>query len=80
MVSQCANLECGAPFLYLRHGKLFKIERPGYSARHSRVEYFWLCGNCVRKTTIGSFLDGGISMLHASALVHPPCKNHRKTG
>jgi hypothetical protein len=80
MVSQCANPECGAPFLYLRHGKLFKIERPGYSARHSRVEYFWLCGNCAAKEKIDSFLDGAMPMLHASTLVHPHSKNHAKTG
>jgi hypothetical protein len=80
MVSQCANPECGAPFLYLRHGKLFKIERPGFSARHSRVEYFWLCGNCAGKTTPDSFFNGGLSMLHASPLAHLPCKNHAKAG
>lgn len=46
MVSQCANPDCGAPFLYLREGKLFAVRRPGLSARQGRVEYFWLCGNC----------------------------------
>jgi hypothetical protein len=66
--------------LYLRHGKLFKIERRGFSSRHSKVEYFWLCGNCAAKTTIDSFLDGGMPILHASALVHPSSKNHAKAG
>lgn len=79
MVSQCANPDCREPFLYLRHGKLFKIERPGFSGRHSRVEYFWLCGNCAGKTTLDSFLDGGMPMLHTSGLAHPPCRNHAKT-
>jgi hypothetical protein len=54
MVSKCANRDCGAPFLYLREGKLFVIPRPGLSAKHSRVEYFWLCGNCAAKLTITS--------------------------
>jgi hypothetical protein len=53
MVSRCANPDCGAPFLYLRPGKLFVMPRSGFSTRRSRVEYFWLCGNCAGKMTIG---------------------------
>jgi hypothetical protein len=60
MVSQCANPDCGAPFLYLREGKLFVIPRPGFAARHSRVEYFWLCGNCAAKLKIASSRDCGV--------------------
>lgn len=44
MVSQCANPDCGAPFLYLRRGR-----RRGLPARQWRVEYFWRCGNCAGK-------------------------------
>ncbi len=45
MVSQCANPECGAPFLYFRDGKLFAVRRSG-AADQERVEFFWLCGEC----------------------------------
>lgn len=57
MVSQCANPDCGAPFLYLREGKLFVVPRTGTSANHSKVEYFWLCGNCAAKLKITSSHD-----------------------
>jgi hypothetical protein len=67
MVSQCANADCGAPFLYLRQGKLFAMPRPSPSSRDSRVEYFWLCGNCAGKLKIDSFRDGGVPILHSSA-------------
>ena len=76
MVSQCANPDCGAPFLYLRQGKLFAIPRPGFPPRHSRVEYFWLCGNCAGKLKIDSFHDGGVPILHASPQARRFCKLH----
>jgi hypothetical protein len=43
VVSHCANPDCGAPFLYLRDGKLFAVPRPNSK---SAIEYFWLCGAC----------------------------------
>jgi len=56
MVSKCANPQCGAAFLYLHQGKLFRIETdagwpqdpPDPSARKPirRLEYFWLCDDC----------------------------------
>ncbi len=76
MVSRCANPDCGAPFLYLRTGKLFVMPRSGFSTRHSRVEYFWLCGNCSGNLTIDSFCDGGIPVLHASTQARPFCNLH----
>lgn len=74
MVSQCANPDCGAPFLYLRQGRLFAMPRPVFSARHSRVEYFWLCGNCAGKLKIDSFRDGSVPILHSSARPRSLCK------
>lgn len=47
MVSQCANPECGAPFLYLREGKLIALRSRNGSTTDYRVEVFWLCGSCV---------------------------------
>ncbi len=54
MISKCANPNCGAPFRYLREGKLFQLytgSQPasagGTDAKTSRqMEYFWLCGRC----------------------------------
>ena len=54
MISKCANPYCGAPFRYLREGKLFQLytgpetqsatDPNQKSDRH--MECFWLCGRC----------------------------------
>jgi hypothetical protein len=62
MVAKCANPDCSVPFLYLREGKLFAIPRPGVSVRATRVEYFWLCGNCAGKLAIDSRRQGGMRL------------------
>lgn len=62
MVGKCANPECGVPFLYFREGKLYRFELGEPStlsgrepeALRRRMEYFWLCGDCVRKMTLVS--------------------------
>jgi len=53
MVSKCANPTCSAPFLYLRDGRLFRVEveaagpQPlGERRPARRLEHFWLCGAC----------------------------------
>jgi len=61
MISKCANPNCGAPFRYLREGKLFQLytgSDPGLdpvpaggpsgekSSRPMGMEYYWLCGRC----------------------------------
>jgi hypothetical protein len=60
MVAKCANPDCGAPFLYLRQGRLFAVPRPRASVRATRFEYFWLCGNCAGRMTIDSRGEGGV--------------------
>lgn len=61
MLSKCANPQCSASFLYLRKGKLFRIEmapddnvRPDPKVRKpsARVEYFWLCDDCASSMTL----------------------------
>jgi hypothetical protein len=65
MVSKCANPGCTAPFLYLRHGKLFCMETsvpvakaPGFGAdpvvesRSRSVEFYWLCDDCCGSMTV----------------------------
>lgn len=60
MVGECANPDCGAPFRYLRDGRLFAFELSGRSsseaekgtADHRCVEHFWLCGQCASTLTL----------------------------
>ena len=40
-VSNCANPECNAEFLYLHDGELFVIE-----LADKKVAYYWLCPSC----------------------------------
>ena len=40
-VSNCANPDCDAEFLYLHEGELFVIELPD-----KNVAYYWLCPSC----------------------------------
>ena len=48
MVSQCANPECGAKFLYFRDGQVVAVE-PRENSPKSAVELFWLCNDCVQR-------------------------------
>lgn len=66
MVSKCANPGCSAPFLYLRQGKLFRIEMataegdscpifgadPTVRRQVRRLEFFWLCDDCAPRMTL----------------------------
>ena len=57
MVMKCLNPLCGAPFHYLRSGKLFLVNSRDYwgegkDVRHHEVEYFWLCDSCAQKMTL----------------------------
>ena len=67
MLSKCANPACSAPFHYLRHGRLFKIQiaeetisgalalKPQY-----RLETFWLCDDCAVTQTLGYAKGRGV--------------------
>ena len=64
MLSKCANPKCSKTFLYLRGGKLFRLEvpvesEPGNAGNGKasfttplRHEYFWLCEACSRKLQV----------------------------
>jgi hypothetical protein len=60
MVSKCSNPHCSASFRYLRTGKLFRFDTPsghddgdwGGPKPVKRVEFFWLCEDCVTKFTL----------------------------
>lgn len=58
MVSKCANPACGVPFIYLRNGKLWALERFSESIEKQKVEFFWLCGECARHMTIEATSSG----------------------
>jgi len=69
MLSKCANPACSVPFLYLRDGKLFRMEYdteqqavgPEFGEADKRpvrkVEHFWLCGPCSISMTL--IMNGG---------------------
>ena len=77
MLSQCANSQCGKPFLKLREGKLFLVEidrvaRPGenipavfVSARQQQrsIEHFWLCDECAMRWTLIYDREVGITLI-----------------
>ena len=63
MVSQCANPECGAPFLYFRQGKLIALRHRGETVRVGRVELFWLCRECANHITLEVKLQGGLKLI-----------------
>lgn len=59
MISHCANQECGAPFHYLRGGRLYRFEvhsqgGAGHEIPNAIIRlkparatvYFWLCQEC----------------------------------
>ena len=56
MIAKCANPDCSTPFLYLREGKVFRMEfdsplKPG-SQPARKIEHFWLCGPCSTTLTL----------------------------
>ena len=77
MLSQCANSQCGKPFLKLREGKLFVVEidrvaRSGEkipaafaSARRQQrsIEHFWLCDECATRWTLIYDRERGITLI-----------------
>lgn len=65
MLAKCANPDCGAPFRYLRDGRIFRVERAaerGESPGHN-VEHFWLCGACSAFLTLHTDRDGNVSVV-----------------
>jgi hypothetical protein len=73
MVSKCANPVCSATFRYFHQGKLFRFDTPSRLDRRCsmgngdspnpplrRLEFYWLCENCVQKMTLVFEKDAGI--------------------
>jgi hypothetical protein len=61
MLSKCANPSCSTPLIYLREGKIFRMD-PSAKTAHAtgpslvkpaeRTEHFWLCGPCSARLTV----------------------------
>lgn len=60
MLSKCANPSCSTPLIYLREGKIFRIDSsakpaaagPSLIKTVERIEHFWLCGPCSERLTL----------------------------
>jgi len=74
MLSKCANPSCSTKLVYLREGKVFRMEnssQPGVvaetkePARKSvkRVEHFLLCGPCSTNLTLASDGQHGVKVI-----------------
>ncbi|HLJ30151.1 MAG TPA: hypothetical protein VKY85_25820 [Candidatus Angelobacter sp.] len=68
MVSQCANPECGAQFLYFGEGELVAVPRRERLLTDSRVEFFWLCGNCASHLHLEVAVDGAMNLVSRRVL------------
>ena len=82
MVSKCANPGCSAPFLYMRQGRLFRIETfsqqgrnlgpsfgtdPTLGSLSRRLEFFWLCDDCAPLMTVSFEPGRGVVVVKAQA-------------
>jgi hypothetical protein len=73
MLSKCANPGCLATFLYLHQGKLFRFDTstetltripgPEVTRPSRRVEFFWLCEQCVQDLTLKYNQETGITIV-----------------
>lgn len=62
MLTKCANPSCSTPLIYLREGKIFKMDSSAKAANNpagpalvkpgERIEHFWLCGPCSKRLTL----------------------------
>jgi len=73
MLSKCANPACSKPLVYLREGKIFRMEQlpgpqpagqNGDPSRNShQIEHFWLCGACSARMTLVYDREDGVQVL-----------------
>lgn len=78
MLSKCANPQCPTILHYLRAGKVYRVEVKeeisGESPflvspemkRKSRVQHYWLCGECILKMTLHFDKQGRLSVIPKS--------------
>ena len=74
MLSKCANPSCSTPLVYLREGKIFRMENPPPAQKLvetpvikpksvNRVEHFWLCGPCSAQLTLAYDRQNGVQVV-----------------
>lgn len=63
MVSTCANSTCGAPFRYLRAGKLVAVNGGRNHDCPHIVEYFWLCDSCSQNYDLRITSDESVELV-----------------
>jgi hypothetical protein len=74
MLSKCANPSCSTPLVYLREGKVFRMDKapqtenaadaqPTKPKSARRVEHFWLCGPCSENLTLASDDQHGVRII-----------------
>jgi hypothetical protein len=75
MLSKCANPNCSTTLLYLREGKVFKVESDVSNVvttdrkQVRRVEHFWLCGPCAEFWTLAYDPERGMRVEAKQPLV-----------
>ena len=77
MVSKCANESCGAPFRYMRQGKLFPIDVEFEDAsghRQRKTRYIWLCPICAQSMKPRFNVTGNELSVRLSPIVEPTMK------
>lgn len=62
MISKCSNPQCGKPFRYLSHGKLFSFPAGKSGLRVGAVCWHWLCGECAQRFKLVADASGSISV------------------
>ena len=63
MVSECVNPRCSAQFLYFGEGQLIAVPRKNRFSSQSRVEFFWLCGECSNLLELQTSADGEVGVV-----------------
>ena len=76
MTAKCVNPACGAPFRYLRGGKLFLVDSLAISQDVSRIssmsniprtsEFFWLCEKCCNSMRVVVEKSGEVVLVGGS--------------
>ncbi len=57
MISECMNPTCRRELRYLRDGRVVRI------VRKTKVEHYWLCGDCYRDYNFLFSEEAGVSMV-----------------
>ena len=61
MLTECFNPACNRELLYLKDGRVVRLVKT--HGEHSRVEHFWLCGECYRLHDFRFSSKEGVSLM-----------------